>query len=235
MRIRLTVILSGRAIEELELPGFHLVRIGRSPGCELRLDNLGVSRRHAEIQNEHDVPVLYDCSGGRTLHNGAPVRRQALNDGDVLGIGKFTIGVALPDQFRTVAPAPDRSATPEAELTLAAGPRAAVVAQEAVDVQGYLTDPTGREAGPILLDRPYYLFGAGEGVDFEVPKGLLQPPLAAALVREDGGFRLLDLTARGDAVLVARRPTTDARLEHGDVFEVRQRRFGFYLGKPVGG
>ncbi|KUL40924.1 ABC transporter ATP-binding protein [Streptomyces sp. NRRL F-4489] len=71
------------------LPPARTVRIGRAPGNDLVVDDLAVSRRHAELRSGPDGYVLADLgSHNGTFLNGRPVEGTApVRSGDVIGIG----------------------------------------------------------------------------------------------------------------------------------------------------
>ncbi len=63
--------------------------LGRSPECDVCLESLGVSRRHAELREVGDTVTLYDLGSSNGTHLNeqriqAPVE---LKDGDVLRLG----------------------------------------------------------------------------------------------------------------------------------------------------
>ncbi|WP_031068520.1 ATP-binding cassette domain-containing protein [Streptomyces sp. NRRL WC-3742] len=72
----------------LELPG-RAVRIGRSPDNDLVLDDLVVSRHHAELRElpdgGHEIVDLNSHNG--TYLNGRPVQRAPVGPADIVGIG----------------------------------------------------------------------------------------------------------------------------------------------------
>ncbi len=70
--------------------------LGRGTQVDLRVDDAGVSRRHAEIQLG-DSPVLVDLgsTNGTTL-DGAPVSRAELADGARIGLGDTVLVFRLP-------------------------------------------------------------------------------------------------------------------------------------------
>ncbi|MGW0392743.1 FHA domain-containing protein [Streptomyces sp. NPDC003042] len=71
------------------LPARTAVRIGRGPGNDLILDDLVVSRRHAELRaladGTYEITDLGSHNG--TYLNGAPVERARVTEGDIVGIG----------------------------------------------------------------------------------------------------------------------------------------------------
>ena len=62
--------------------------LGRGEEADVRLTDLGVSRRHAEIRVEEPHVYLADLgSSNGTTVNGRPIDRAALHDGDLLCLG----------------------------------------------------------------------------------------------------------------------------------------------------
>jgi pSer/pThr/pTyr-binding forkhead associated (FHA) protein len=66
--------------------------IGRDPGCDVVIDNDGISRLHAAIEVLGDSFVLRDCESenGITL-NGEPCHEGRLVHGDMIGLNKFLL------------------------------------------------------------------------------------------------------------------------------------------------
>ncbi|NMB73879.1 MAG: FHA domain-containing protein [Myxococcales bacterium] len=77
--------------------------VGRDPVCEIPLDNLSVSRRHARICWEKGRFVVEDLgSANGTTRNGEPVQRAPLDKNDRVGVGKFELSLA--EAADTVSP-----------------------------------------------------------------------------------------------------------------------------------
>lgn len=75
-----------------------VLRIGRDPSCELRVNDRHASRVHAEIRREGDEYFLYDRSANGTWVNGVRVpARRALATGDKIRVARerfiFAVGV----------------------------------------------------------------------------------------------------------------------------------------------
>ena len=67
-----------------------LVSIGRNPECEICLDDVTVSRRHAEVSHIAESYVVRDLGSlNGTYVNQHRVDEQALSHGDELQVGKF--------------------------------------------------------------------------------------------------------------------------------------------------
>jgi hypothetical protein len=68
------------------------VVLGRSRDCDLRVSDLNVSRRHAEIREQGDRWILVDLgSTNGTLLNGRKIDREQLSDGDTITVGSTEI------------------------------------------------------------------------------------------------------------------------------------------------
>jgi pSer/pThr/pTyr-binding forkhead associated (FHA) protein len=68
------------------------ISIGRAPENEISIENLAVSRRHAEIRQQDGTYVLEDLdSANGTFVNGVQVTRTEIYDKDVIGIGKHKL------------------------------------------------------------------------------------------------------------------------------------------------
>jgi pSer/pThr/pTyr-binding forkhead associated (FHA) protein len=66
------------------------LRLGRHPSCEIVVDDLSVSRRHAELLFRDGVWVVHDLgSTNGTTVNGVTVTRCQLHPGDHLSLGEF--------------------------------------------------------------------------------------------------------------------------------------------------
>jgi pSer/pThr/pTyr-binding forkhead associated (FHA) protein len=66
--------------------------LGRNRGCDIVLDDVTVSRQHAEITHRDGQFVITDSGSlNSTYLNRSPVRQAPLIDGDEIWIGKFRL------------------------------------------------------------------------------------------------------------------------------------------------
>ena len=74
----------------------QVTRIGRRPGNDIVVQDLGVSKEHAQLRRT--PPGRYSIidlgSHGGTYVNGTRVRRQELSEGDIIAIGPATFRLA---------------------------------------------------------------------------------------------------------------------------------------------
>ena len=69
-----------------------LTRLGRGSECEISLDDITVSRRHAEIRREGDHYVVRDAGSlNGTYVNNTRIDEAPLAQGDELQVGKFRL------------------------------------------------------------------------------------------------------------------------------------------------
>jgi hypothetical protein len=90
-----TLTLAGRRHEITE----PRVALGRSRSCDLRIPDVNVSRRHAELRQEGATYWIVDLdSMNGTIVNGRRVERERLRDGDTITLGSTEVvfGRALP-------------------------------------------------------------------------------------------------------------------------------------------
>ena len=86
----------GRAGETFETAGLRTL-IGRSPECHVFLDDVTVSRRHAEIVHEDDRYVIRDLGSlNGTFVNRHRIESVALSADDEVQIGKYRMTFLLP-------------------------------------------------------------------------------------------------------------------------------------------
>ncbi len=92
-------MVGDRILKSIDLLKDSLV-IGRTPNCELRIDNPSVSRSHARIFKEGGAYYIEDLgSSNGTFVHGSRVDRLKINVGDEIKIGKFVLVIGEKDPF----------------------------------------------------------------------------------------------------------------------------------------
>lgn len=98
------IVIAGKQIgKQYKVQGPEMV-IGRSPECEVQIEDDGVSRRHARVYNQNGIYMLGDAgSTNGTFANGQKITQHVLRDGDKIQIGtntvlKFTVQDSIEEQ-----------------------------------------------------------------------------------------------------------------------------------------
>ncbi len=94
--LKVRVSLNGRPIKSYSFDQ-DTITVGRSPECNVFLDNSGVSREHLKIvrtpEGYFEATELGSANG--TLLNEKPLKRSYVSTDDVIQIGKFTLWMAI--------------------------------------------------------------------------------------------------------------------------------------------
>lgn len=220
------------------------ITIGRTADNDLQLENLGLSRHHAEIVRARSGWRLRDLDSRNGMHvNGERRQVHDLRDGDLVAMGKYVLAVSL-------GPVPvDPGAAPLGELLQqvaqgktvklvpeAKDPPHAGMEREARDGNAiaWLTVTRGG-SGLFRLQRDVFLIGGAPGCELRLP-GFLTPGRLALIVRGRSGWSLLNVTRRGDGVTRNGQPVRlRAWLEDGDRLELGEvtARFRISVGVPT--
>jgi predicted component of type VI protein secretion system len=216
------------------------VRIGRSEECELRIDNLGISRFHAVIEEQGGIRVIKDLGSHNGLFfNGQPVKKRVLNDGDVFVIGKYRLeykdddtpggGLAADSEDSGIGPSIDEMGM----KTFAIDPGALALVQKSERVRGHLRRES--DGKTIDLRQTITTFGKSIRCDYKIP-GFFTPKVVAAVVRDERGFIVLNATGNPDKVKVQNRPLQMyVRLENGFQLTLGKVIYTFQSGRAEAG
>lgn len=220
--MRLTVILSERVIDERTFEGSRRIRVGRNPGSDLHLDNLGISRLHCELEDlGGGAWAIQDHSGGRTHLNGSQIDRHSLADGDLIQVGKFMLAVSFTSAWTSTDPA---SGPGVGGATIQGASQASRLASLSRPL-GYLEEDEKRTE--LLSLRT--CVGSGDVCDVKL-SGWRQPRVATVFIREEAGYRALDVSPKGDSLEIGGKSTLTASLTEGDQIQIRGRSFVFHYG-----
>lgn len=232
--MKLTVVLNGRTLKRHEFEDDKkLIRIGRADDCEVPIDNLGISRVHCEVARRgRGLYMLRDLdSGNGTFVNGSRVQTHNLNNGDTINLGKFAVQFEVETEDLPAAP----KAVPAGDMgnmTMAIDPTA--LARKHREQQsrnlGYLTS---RATGDVVLKDPVCMFGTGREAVVKL-SGWFCPRVVAVLIKEEAGFRIVDVSNNARSVTVNGIHKLNAVLSDEDMIAVRGKTLTFRRGKPVG-
>lgn len=76
----------------------EVVTVGRHPESDIFLDDITVSRRHAEFRRTEDTYLVTDVGSlNGTYVNGTRSEQQTLANGDTVQVGKFRLQSLIPE------------------------------------------------------------------------------------------------------------------------------------------
>jgi len=244
MRFRLDVRFSGKLLESRDFDKDQ-VTIGRAPDCDIIIDNLGVSRVHAQIERTGDVFVLRDLkSNNGTFVRGEKIQRYNLNHQDEFFVGKHSITFLYeePEKDPWVEESPQTEVLPKKEegggrdiqgMTMAmdAQDLALMHVKKQATLAAYLsvTGASGvRQHIPIT--KAAIFFGNHPKCDYRID-GWFISKRHVLLLREDTGFRLIHLGSKKPPKINGVE-IDDQKLKHGDVLDIEEIRMTFNIGSP---
>jgi predicted component of type VI protein secretion system len=110
---KITVSLGG--VPQGEYPVDEPVAVvGRDASCQIRIDNLGISRTHCQLIKRGDDFVIQDMgSANGTYVNGKRIEEHVLKDGNEILLGKYALKFSLED---VAAAAPEKPKTEAGDM-----------------------------------------------------------------------------------------------------------------------
>jgi pSer/pThr/pTyr-binding forkhead associated (FHA) protein len=200
MTAKLILSLNGATISEHDLDK-ESISIGRKPDNDITVDNLAVSGRHCQVITILNDSFLEDLnSTNGTYVNGTLVKKYALKDSDVIGIGKHQIKYSNDsasdenDFEKTMIIRPDAAGMPTDEA--ASAQVNASVAQMAKEAAAQPQAPATRKGKLEILN------GANAGKELELTKALTtigKPGTqVSAITRRPQGFFIIHVEGGSD-------------------------------------
>ncbi|MHC5080231.1 MAG: FHA domain-containing protein [Planctomycetota bacterium] len=231
--IKITLKFSGNLVDTYRFDK-EMITIGRDPTCDVVLDNLGVSRQHAQIANHGGIFILQDLqSNNGTFIHGKRVKSHNLNNGDEFSIGKFNLEVDLGSIQKPMVKTEPKQASVNPELTLAVDAKEMEMMQRerASKLKAYISyvAPSGKKMNQPIVKTTTF-FGKAMSCDFSC-HGIFIYPKHALIVRDNNGFRLVNLAPHRVTRLNGKL-VDDERMQNGDKFRIGRTIFEFFVGVP---
>ena len=238
MPAKLLLMLNGEVLSDHPLSK-ETVIIGRRPENDVPVDNLAVSGKHAQVITILNDSFLEDLnSTNGTYVNGSLIKKHALKNGDIIGIGKHQLKYAnddasaeSEDQFeKTMIIRPDAVGMPEATGSMEIG--ASVEKIVAAELKKGAADTPANKAAKLQI-----LNGANAGKELELTKALTtigKPGTqVAAITRRPQGYFIIHVEGgAGDRTPVINGKTIGTQataLQDHDVIEVAGVKMEFFI------
>jgi FHA domain-containing protein len=238
---KLTLVVDRKTVQIYDLDK-TVIRIGRVAEMDIQIDDVSVSRRQAEIQQDGSGWTVRDIgSSNGTFVNGERLAGdRALKAGDEIAFGQFSLfferGLSTFQPRRSLtaerpaAPATPRPAAAKTDATvyLSAEEIDKVQKEGAQKRQAYLVwEAAGARATHYLATDGGALVGRSDLCDLKVPKGTRHHTL---VIRVGDGFEVRNLSF-WRTMRVKGEKTSRAKLRNGDVIEVAGLRLTFMAGE----
>jgi len=207
--------------------------VGRGRGSGILLDDESVSRVHAMVWQKGSDYSIEDLGSPNPTHvNGQPVRVHALEHGDRVSIGHYTLIYQVGEGVALTPPPDDETdgfhiAWSSDEATCMADPRELMNLREAVAVPSLR--PLDTAGAPRLsIESTRLSLGRGDDVDVAV-RTLLPLGRALALLTRDGDRCFLTRVSSLARVRVNGKRCTVQELEDGDRLQIGGSRFRIHI------
>lgn len=213
-----------------------VVVLGRDSTCDVHLDSMLVSRRHAEIRRNETFFALVDQNTGNgTFLNGKRISGLSLlNDGDAIGLGNYRIRFEA-ETATAFGPLP-------AANTIESDSSSGMTIQMSTSMEKRVAEEvSGRVRGYVVLSHPdlppesdiklfvadTFQIGKGPECDLAI-RGWFVPRKAAVIVRGTDRYMLMNVSSSPSAILLDDKPIADkAPLADGSRIEVYGETFRF--------
>ena len=235
---KLIISFKGAPVAEHELHQGEMV-IGRKADCDIQIDSLAVSGRHAKVVTDGQASILEDLnSTNGTFVNNQKITKHTLKNGDVAQIGKHTVTYSA----GLVSAEQEEEDEMEKTVVLGAGaipgfqpqPAPATAASTA-SASAASAPPQGTAGdGSVMLGGLQMLNGPRVGQSFDLVKSLTnvgqKGHCAAVISRRGGTYHLAHMDGPNPLVVNCVKLGDQARkIDDGDIIEIGNIKMQFYL------
>jgi len=228
------LLLGDKQLGAFSLGGGELT-IGRTPGNDIVIDNVGVSRRHAVMRVQEGKAFLEDLgSANGTFVRGQKIERHELQDGDEIAIVKHRLVYRIPKENEApsrVEPIPDPGQRTmyidTTTIAHAVGSRQAPRSEgaAATTLRPRLLLPDLKK---FALDEDEVTLGSGSGCQIQL-SGMFVGRVHAKIVRTKEGQLKIQHLGGLAGTRVNGEKISEHILKHGDEIEIAKQKLLFRL------
>jgi len=216
----LHVMLGDQSITKYRIKG-HGVKIGRVPENDIVINNLGVSRRHAEIIEEAGRYYALDAgSVNGTFVNGQKIEKTLLNDNDEVLIGKHKIIFLHSD-----TPGGGGVAMQESQTMMMDAGMVTKLRQSAQVPAAKIAAPDGQIFD---LVQSKTVIGNAPSADITLDDQTIAPE-QAQIIRDESGYRLIQLSTQAATIVNGQTITDSCPLNESTNIQIGQTVITFKL------
>ncbi len=207
----LHVMLGDQSITKYRIKG-HAVKIGRVPENDIVINNLGVSRRHAEVMEEGGQYYLVDKgSVNGSFVNGSKADKALLKDKDEILIGKHKIIFQ-----HSVSAGGVKAEIQESQTVMIDSNAVQKLRQAASQPPAKVSLPDGQT---FELIKPKMVIGNGDTADIKVNDKSIAPE-HAHITRDETGYSFVPVSQGGNTFVDGQPVTAPLRLTQNTSIQV---------------
>jgi pSer/pThr/pTyr-binding forkhead associated (FHA) protein len=223
---RVTMTFGGKPVKKFTFDK-SCVAIGRDASCDIVVENIGASRRHATIEKTPEGYVLEDLkSHNGTFVQGEKVFHHQLKEMDEFYIGKYAFQFEALEPVSAGPKTDDVAPPPAADMTFRLDRKEIerIIGNSRKESSTQLVQlAPEKEKQTLVLDKQYYVMGSDATAEIKL-RGMFAPAKGAVLVKCEHGWRILGLSK---GAKVNGKHVADGPLSDGDLIQFGGRRFRF--------
>ena len=225
---RITLSLGGTVVRKYPFEKDDCT-IGRDADCDISIDNVAVSRKHASITLSDGEYVLEDLqSGNGTFMDGQKIVTHVLQNGQSFMIGKYSLAfeTVSADVEGVVRDAARKAGGEDATFRLDRRELEKLIGKGGArgEARGSLIPEGG--GNPIPLNRPFVFAGSSSDCAISAT-GFMVAPRVAVFLRDEGGYRLVKVGGKFGSVTVNGQDADSRILRAGEVIEICGKRYQY--------
>ena len=222
-------------LKEIQLDK-EVITIGRNPNNDIHIDNPAVSGSHAKIINEGGRISIEDVnSTNGTFINGKRISKSALNNNDVITVGKHTLVFSGPSQtagadqtLQTKKPGLNETIVMDTRAQKAMMGETAGAAAFGDKIGGFTIIEGASEKNEYELTKRLTTIGKTETAEIKL-KGFFAPKVAALINRTKDGYFISPPGTKTKIKINGSSLEGRYELKDGDIVEVENLKMQFYI------
>ncbi|MDO9288173.1 MAG: FHA domain-containing protein [Thermodesulfovibrionales bacterium] len=232
---KVTLKFKEAVLKEIQLDK-EVIIIGRNPDNDIHIDNPAVSGSHAKIINEGGRIFIEDMnSTNGTFINGKKISKSALNNNDIITVGKHTLVFSGPSQaaeadktMKTKKPGLNETIVLDTRAQKAMQAEASGAAASGEKIGGFTVIEGSAEKNEYELTKRLTTIGKTETAEIKL-KGFFAPKVAALINRTKDGYFISPPGTKTKIKINGNSLEGRYELKDGDIVEVEHLKMQFYI------
>lgn len=232
---KVTLKFKEAVLKEIQLDK-EVITIGRNQDNDIHIDNPAVSGSHAKIINEGGKIFIEDMnSTNGTFISGKRVSKSALNNNDIITVGKHTLVFSGPSQaaeadktLKAKKPGLNETIVMDTRAQKAMQSEASGIAASPENIGGFTVIEGPAEKKEYELSKRLTTIGKTETAEIKL-KGFFAPKVAALINRTKDGYFISPPGTKTKIKINGSSLEGRYELKDGDIVEVENLKMQFYI------